>query len=233
MIAGGQGYSLAELALLPLLPVHASGVGPLDSLTGGGLMPGAVWALSGPPSIGVTSLVSSIAVAAASTARVALANEHLPTHLLRDRLRTAGDRIEIASWVPLPDYRSDESGWFGANYDVLIIDCFDEMLRPAAWPKRDTAIRQGRWLRELARRTNTGLVLTARAERPRSRGRRAFEKSWHRHWARPVFDDVADLHVELWPEETGGTRFHATARGRGAVTGSVRQRAGRFSLHAD
>ena len=181
MIAGGQGYSVTELALLPPLPVHASGVAPLDTLTGGGLTPGAVWTLAGPPSIGITSLASSIAVTASRTARVAVGNEHLPTHLLRDRLRAAGDRIEIASWVPLPDYRSDDSSWFGAAYDVLIIDCYDEMFRPAAWPKGDTAIRQGRWLRELARRTNTALVLTARAERARSDGRRAFERAWHGH----------------------------------------------------
>ncbi len=233
MIAGGQGYSVTELALLPLLPVHASGVAPLDTLTRGGLTPGAVWTLAGPPSIGITSLAASIAGAASRTARVAIGSEHLPTHLLRDRLRAAGDRIEIASWVPLPDYRSDESSWFGAAYDLLIIDCYDEMLRPAAWPKGDTAIRQGRWLRELARRTNTALVLTARAERARSQGRRAFERAWHGHRSRSVFDDVADLRVELWPEKIGGTRFHAVARGHGVVTGAAHHRGGQLSLLPD
>ena len=233
MIAGGQGYSPAELALLPPLPVHASGVAPLDKLTGGGLTPGTVWTLAGPPSIGITSLATSIAVTASRTARVAVGNEHLPTHLLRDRLRAAGDRIEIASWVPLPDHRSDDCSWFGAAYDVLIIDCYDEMLRPAAWPKGDTAIRQGRWLRELARRTNTALVLTARSERARSHGRRPFERAWHAHAARPVFDEVADLRVELWPEKIGGARFHATARGYGQVTGSARRRGGHLTLRSD
>lgn len=233
MIAGGLGYSLTELALLPPLSVHASGVEPLDSLTGGGLTPGAVWTLSGPPSIGITSLASSIAITASRTAHVALANEHLPTHLLRDRLRAADDRIELASWIPLPDFLSDDSSWFGAAYDILIIDCYDEMLRPAAWPKGDTAIRQARWLRELARRSNTALVLTARAERARSQGRPAFDKAWHRHPSRPVFDDVADLRVEVWPGKTRGTRFQAVARGHGAATGLVRHNGGAVLLRAD
>ena len=233
MIAGGSGYPLAELALLNPLPVHPSGVAPLDLLTRGGLAPGALWAVAGPPSVGVTTLVSTMALAAGSSARVALANDHVATHLLRDRLRSASDQVEIASWIPLPDYRSGESSWFGVDYDVLIIDCYDEMLRPAAWPKNGSAVRQCRWLRELARRSNTALVLTARVERARSHGRPAFERAWHRHWARPAFDDSADVQVQLWPDMSSGTRFLACARGYGQATGWAHQHGGKLTLQAD
>lgn len=80
MIAGGSGYTLAELGELPALLHASSGFTALDALTGGGLAPGAVWTVVGPPGIGVTSLVTQMAVSAAGTSRVALANEHLGTH---------------------------------------------------------------------------------------------------------------------------------------------------------
>ena len=233
MIAGGSGYPLAELALLSPLPVHSSGFAPLDLLTRGGLAPGALWAVAGPPSVGVTTLVTTMALAVGSVARVALANDHMATHLLRDRLRSASDQIEIASWIPLPDYRSGESSWFGVDYDVLIIDCYDEMLRPAAWPKKGSAMRQCRWLRELARRSNTALVLTAHVERARTPGRRAFERAWQRHWVRPALDDTADVQVQLWPDAKYSTRFLASARGYGHATGSTHKHAGKLTLQAD
>lgn len=233
MIAGGSGYSLAELALLNPLPLHPCGFPSLDELTGGGLAPGAVWTVAGPTGVGVTSLVSATAVAAGRSARVALANDHLATHLLRDRLQSASGKVAIASWVPLPDYRSAELSWFGANYDLLIIDCLDEMLRPAAWPKSASAISHGRWLRELARRSNTALVLTGRAERPRSSGRGAFERSWHSHWSRPVFDDIADVQIQLWPDRNSNTRFLATARGLGELSGTAHLHGGGPTLQPD
>jgi hypothetical protein len=146
MIAGGSGYTLAELALPDPLPLHPCGFAPLDQLTGGGLAPGAVWSVAGPPRVGVTSLVSAMALTVGKAARVALANDHVATHLLRDRLHTASEEVDIASWVPLPDYRSGELSWFGADYDLLIIDCLDEMLRPRAWPKSCSAVPHGRWL---------------------------------------------------------------------------------------
>lgn len=233
MIAGGSGYTLTELVLLEPLPVHPCGFAALDQLTGGGLAPGAVWTVAGPAGVGVTSLVSAMAATVGKCARVALANDHLATHLLRDRLHSPSGQVDIASWVPLPDYRAAELTWFGAGYDLLIIDCLDEMLRPGAWPNGGSAISHGRWLRELARRSDTALVLTARAERVRSSGRRAFERSWHSHWSRRVFDDIADVQVQLWPDRRGGNRFLATARGCGQVSGTARLRVGITTLQPD
>ncbi len=229
MIAGGLSYTLTELGELPALPRYSSGFRALDDLTGGGLVPGAVWTVAGPPGIGVTTLVTELAVHAAATVRVALANEHIATHQMRDLLlsiaaviglhRDAVGRIEVASWIPLPDPGCDDETWFGAGYDVLIIDCYDEMLRPRAWPTGLTALRAARWLRELARRTNTAVVLTARADRPAMVGRPAFEESWHGHWVRPLFDDVAGLRLELSMGKNGVSSFHATARGVGQAAG--------------
>ncbi len=120
-------------------------------------------------------------------------NEHLATHQLRERLSTAAaaidlhqdalGRIENASWIPLPDPDCDneDDAWFGAGYDVLVLDCYDEMLRPRAWPTGRAALRAARSLRELARRTNTAAVLTARLERPSESGRAAFEDACHGH----------------------------------------------------
>jgi predicted ATP-dependent serine protease len=243
VIAGGMAYSVAELAALPAQATHSSGLGPIDSLTMGGLPPGAIWTVVGPPALGVTAVVIQAAVHAARTARVGIANGHMATHLLREQIlaaasltetdRAAADRIEIASWIPVPDFRCDETSWFGAAFDVLVIDCLDEMFHPGAWPDADSAIRSARWLREMARRTNTALVLTGRAERMCSAGREAFESAWQRNWARPVFDDVADLSLEFWFDDHGDVAFHASARGRGQTGGHVHRRADRsLILHA-
>ena len=228
MIAGGAGYTLAQLGELPHLLHTSSGLTQLDDLSGGGLVPGAVWTVVGPPCIGVTSLVTRLAVSAAATSRVALANEHLATHLVRERFLSSAsaaglhqgavDSIEVASWIPLPDPGCPDETWFGSSYDVLVIDCYDEMVRPFAWPTGLAALRAARWLRELARRTNTAVVLTARAARLSGLGRPAFEDSWHGHWARPLFDDIADLRLELSPGKDGATAFLATARGVGPTT---------------
>lgn len=236
MIRGGLGYAVSELAGLAAQPTHLSGLAPIDSLTRGGLSPGVVWTVAGTPSVGVTALVTQLAATASRTARVAVANDHLATHLLRDQVsqaasrsgtdRTAADRIEIASWVPIPDFRCDETSWFGADYDLLVIDCFDEMLRPQAWPQGDVVVRRARWLRELARRSNTALVLTARAGRPRSGGWKAFERAWHRHCARAVFDDIADLRLQLCYDKAGRVAFSGFARGYGQVRGSGHRRRG-------
>ncbi|NYG07765.1 hypothetical protein BJ986_002252 [Phycicoccus badiiscoriae] len=200
--------------------------------------------MAGPPGIGVTSLLTQMAAHLVQTARVGMANDHMATHILRDRLlmaassagtdRTAVDRIEIASWIPIPDFRSDDPSWFGADYDVLIIDCLDEMLRPRAWPRGPVAVLTGRWLREMARRSNTALILTARGDRPPDDGRWSFEGAWQSHWARPVFDDIADVQLSLWESGESRVGLHATARGYGHIEGSLRPwMDGHLILHPD
>jgi len=236
MIAGGMGCSVVELAALTPQPTYPTGVGPLDALTRGGLTPGVIWTVAGPPGVGVTSLVMQMAAHLSQTALVGMANDHMATHVLRDRLlmyastaridRAPVDRIDIASWVPIPALRCDEPSWFGSEYDVMIIDCFDEMLRPRAWPEGRMAVLTGRWLREMARRSNTALVLTARADRAPAKGRPPFERAWHSHWARAVFDDIADVQLSLWESEDQNVAFHAMARGYGRVGGCMTRRTG-------
>ena len=244
MITGGLAYTVAELLALSPQTAVPSRLEPLDALTGGGLTPGVIWTVAGTPGRGVTSLVTKMAAHLAQTARVGMANDHMATHLLRDHLlmaassartdRTAVDRIEIASWIPIPDLRSDDPSWFGADYDVLIVDCLDEMLRPRESPEGPMAVRTGRWLREMARRSHTALILTARGDRPPDVGRWSFDRAWQSHWARPVFDDIADMQFSLYDSEGSRVGLHAMARGYGHIEGSVHRRTdGRLNLLPD
>ncbi len=185
------------------------------------------------------------------TARVLVANDHVPTLLLRDHLNgllatgdvtgrsglgpratpdgsTAG--LELASWLPLPDWREPDAGWEGALYDVVIIDCYDEMIRPAALPGPGDALRAGRWLREQTRRTETVLVLTSRT--PTRHTAAAAEDGLVD--VRSVFDDICDLRIDIGdhgdaassayrdPRADTGQLYWCQARGRGAAIGILR-----------
>ncbi len=224
MISGGIGYTLEDLGGLATPEAKSTGVAALDALSGGGMSPGEVWTLVGPAAVGVTTLAVQVAAAVGTVAQVLFANGHTPTHLLREHLEVAAGeaagvtaRIQLASWIhfPIVEVEHEPRIWAGAGKDLVVYDTLDETLRPGCWPV-DTreGIERVRWLRECARSTNTTVLLTARMRKSLSRGRWAFEEEWSRHWARPWFDDVADVSQEMWQEDSGQRRLGIRARGR-------------------
>lgn len=221
MLAGGMGYSIAELQSLPPLTYHSCGLPGLDEFTGGGLYPGAMWTLAAPSGLGATGLAVLIAVAASRTGRVLLVNGHIAAHLLRDRVLAVADAMDIspevlrslrlASWLALADWEQGDEWRPGAkgDEDVVIFDTLDEMWRPPAWPEGpEDRIRRLRWQREMCQRRGTAVVVTARV---RDDGAR-FPASWGSHWAHEVFADIADVRLELRTRER---LPELTAYGRG------------------
>jgi len=160
MVSGGTTLDLASVAALSDDRRHSCGFAPLDKVTGGGLMPGAVWTLAATAGLGATNFAVQCAVAACRTGRVVLANGHLASHLLaRQILRcaerqgigeVARQRIEIATWLDLPEPAAgDERAFLPlAGQDVLILDTLDEMWRPGTWRRtRKMHVMHLRWLR--------------------------------------------------------------------------------------
>lgn len=221
MIAGGNGYSLAALDALEPLRHHSCGHAGLDQATGGGFAPGSVWTLAAPAGAGATTFAVQAAVAASRTRRVILANGHMATHLLRDRVLSAADalgvddaargRVLLASWAALPDWERD--GWDSdcQASDLLVLDTLDEMWRPPAWPgTTEQRLRRMRWFPEIAQRHNVGLLLTARVEPDCD-----FDEAWRRHWAHEVFADIADVRIELRRSAEADLHLRAYVRGLG------------------
>ena len=123
------------------------------------------------------------------------------------------DRFEVASWVPLPDPDSPDERWVGRGYDVVVIDCLDEMLRSQAWPDADTILRHSRWLRECAQRSSTAVVITAAQTRCPGLATRV---SWTPGGATgfgPAFDDVADSSCQIFLDVEGEIGVRLASRG--------------------
>ena len=225
MIAGGLGYSVEELLASPAPTTFHTEVDWIDQLTGG-IAPGSVWTVMGPTGVGVTAFVTRLAVTAARSSEVILANGHLPSRHLAALVQKAAQRDggttpstpRVASWLPVPDIGDDS--WDGAceHADVVVLDTWDEMWRPDRWRmSREECIADVRWLREVARSVHTAVVLTARRPRVAEPG----EGTIPRHWAEEAFDDVADVSIELdW--EAGSAWRLATLRSRSG--GSRRDR---------
>ena len=221
MVAGGLGYPVDETLSSPRPATFSSGVEWIDQLTGG-IEPGSVWTVSGPAGVGVTAFVRRLAVAAAQSSSVILANGHVPTrHLARmvaHDARTHQDadhsRLpQVASWLPLPTLGSD--AWDDAcrATDVVVLDTWDEMWRPGDWARsREERIADARWLRELARSAHTAVVLTARLPRTGTEAP---------HLTEDVFGDVADVQVSIDQEPDSPWR-RATVHARGIGSSSER-----------
>ena len=166
----------------------------MDDVLGGGLGAGEVLTVAGPSGVRVPRLVVQVAVSMARTGRVLVVNGHVPTrrfvHALTNMARHFDlnademDRVEVASWMPLPDGDISDAWWFGAGYDAVVIDCLDEMFRPQAWLDAENILRHGRWLRECAQRSSTAPFVTASAESPDDVGAPSFDHSWRRHRVR-------------------------------------------------
>lgn len=218
MVAGGLGYTVEDLLAAPEPTALISGVEWIDQLTGG-IAPGAVWTISGPTGVGVTTFAVRLAVASARSGVVLLANGHVGSRALARQVTDVTAHSEgapryglrLASWLPVPDVGDD--AWDGAceSADLVVLDTWDEMWRPDRWRmSREERIADVRWLREVARSAHTAVVLTAR--RPRVAG--PGPGITPRHWAEEAFDDVADVGIELeW--ETGSPWRLTTVRSRG------------------
>ncbi len=223
VLVGGMGYPMSELAALPPRTPHPTGLSEMDDVLSGGVGAGEVLTITGTPGIGVSRLAMQAAVGAARSAKVLFVNGHMPTRRLLVGLRDIGeqsgltpealDRFEVASWVPLPNPGGPDDRWLGYDYDVVVIDCLDEMFRPQAWPDADEVLRHSRWLRECAQRSSTALVITARAEQASQIGYPGFAEAWRRHRARLAFDDIADSSCQIFLDAEGEISVRLASRG--------------------
>ena len=99
------------------------------------------------------------------------------------------------------------------GYDVVVMDCLDEMFRPQAWPDEEQILRHSRWLRECAQRSSTAVVITARADQVSRIGYPGFVDAWRRHRVRLAFDDVADSSCQMFLDVDGGIGVRLASRG--------------------
>lgn len=217
MVTGGSGYTLDELLQLPLLSTHSCGIERIDAMTGGGLAAGSVWTAMGPAGIGLTTLALQLAVAASRTADVLVVNGHVPSHHLAARIRACsahveGDatRIKVASWKPVPVV---DGSWDSeaAEQDVVIFDTWDEQWRPGTqeW-HRPRGLESLRLLRELARRHNLAVLLTARVDPVL--GTSAQRKAREQHRLHESFADIADIQMTLEPGPSGHREMRVSSR---------------------
>lgn len=215
MVPGGStwpvdGLSSASSELRP------TGVVPLDDTLGGGVSSGEILALEGPPRAGVSRLAIRLALGLGRGASVCIVNGHLPTRRLvpvveATRNDVGGDQpktLDVASWMPLPG-SPVHPAWFESTYDVVVLDCLDEMMT-SHWVRTTSLWDVGRRLRECARRSSTALIITARSAGA-SRG--AVADTTDRGPSGPVFDDVSDTHIRLGRDGDGLGLVEVEVRG--------------------
>ena len=206
-IAGGSAWGLDAVLRAPRTAPLSTSIGPVDEVAGG-MLPGEIWTVSGEAGRGVTSLITVLTCGIATAADVVIANGHVPTRTLAERLaeRAGGDsvRISVTSWLRVP-WLGDEE-WSLGHADVVLLDTWDEMWRPPHWERSpEQRIADARWLRELARRAGTAVVLTQR--RPLGVPRTPIDA---------VFDDVADVRLEVRRSEQRGAADLTVTSRRGA-----------------
>jgi len=114
MVLGGASYSLAELARVPAASPVPTGLQAVDALTRGGLVPGMVCGITGPPRCGATLTVTRMAATLSITARVLVANDHVPT-LGEGLVGDAGLRVG-GPWV----WRELDGGQEGGGADGYV-----------------------------------------------------------------------------------------------------------------
>ena len=229
MVAGGLAYDVGELLAARQPSALSTGVAWVDEVTGG-LTPGSVWTVLGATGVGVTTFATRLATAAAVTGTAILANGHVPSRSLARQAQQAASRLgptepqgpssvpRLASWLPLPNL--GDISWDGdcERADLVVLDTWDEMWRPAHWGHtREQRVASVRWLREVARTNGTALVLTGRLPHGSSGAPRP-----DMHWTVEPVDDVADVNVWLDWSDDGSPSCVATVRVRGG--GSARNR---------
>lgn len=179
-------------------------------MAGVSVRPGQIWTIAAPGGVGATMLAVQIAVEVARSRRVRFANNHLAPHLTRNWLLAQANfvgldvarlaAIELATWLPVPGSTSElNDSWEGGDDTALLVyDTVDEMFVWYWEADPQTRMQSARRLRELARQSNTAVLLTARVSPPRAQGHEAFCDAWSEHWARPVFADISDVAIEVW-----------------------------------
>lgn len=211
-LPGGESYSLAELGTPPeAIPTTLATV---DKVTGGGIWPGAVWAIVCARGMGATNLSLQIALEAVHTGRHALVvNDHVHSAALRERVvaiehldstdsadEEAVSRLRFASWVPDPE--SDELGRYGWNmfrFDPLLIvlDTITDADSPPS-PRRDATANHERLLhwRTWARHTGKSILTTVRLN-DTTGSRSVSRDAWQRHVAMAAVVEACDVILTL------------------------------------
>lgn len=220
MVAGGLGYGVDEILASPAPAAMSTGVDAIDEITGG-IQPGALWAIDGPAGIGVSDLALTLALGAARTEPVILANGHVASRSLAVRIRKAAtgstDGLKIASWLPLPIAGRESLSTECQRAGLVVLDTLDEMWRPPGVTlDADAALAGTRLLREAARTVGTAVLVTARLP--------AYDEGQPRYrtWLSDVLDDVADVRISLSLNLASGL---VTSRIRTRSDGAVHHRA--------
>lgn len=226
MVSGGSGYTFAEIETGQPPTIHATGIRLLDSVTGG-LQPGEIWSISGESGSGVTTLAVELAVGLQKSAGVLFCNSHVPTRdvVAMFRRSAAGQHVELEPGIRVASWQHawHEPGGRRLHFDdakplsVVVLDTWDEQLMGYPHPRDlDAIVGTLRQLRELARRSTVGVVLTSRV--PRSvgpSGRTAIEDA---------LDDVSTVRIEIGSvvPDDGQSPLRTVAirrRGRGGPAG--------------
>lgn len=220
MIAGGLGYSVDEVLAASALPTMATGVSRLDDIAVG-IEPGAFWSIDGAAGIGVSSLALTIAIGAASTGSVILANGHIATRSLARRVCAqapgVGASLTIASWLSLPIAGREALSTECERAGLIVLDTLDEMWRPPGFRfDPELALVETRLLREAARSAGTAVLATTRTLASPHGG------DGLNPWMCDVLDDVSDVRISIYIDPQSGLRYaRIRVRGDGIVCGRV------------
>lgn len=154
-----------------------------------------MWALDGSTGSGVTDLALRIILGVSRSCRVVVANGHVGSIDLAVRLDSRREgpgpaHVSLASWLPLPIEGREVWSSECSRADLVVLDTIDELWRPAGvLPEARTALARTRLLREVARASNTALLVTAR------QGPNCLPVG--APWLGDVLDDVADVRLKI------------------------------------
>jgi len=213
-LASGESYSWSELgtprdAISTTLPT-------IDTATGGGIWPGAVWGIVCARGMGATNISLQIALDTARSGREALVvNDHVHAAALGQRVRAMlrladgaasleeANRLSLrfASWVPDPT-PSDTGGYewnmFNIDPSLIVLDTItDADGPPSPWRDSATHLERLRHWRGWARQARRSILTTVRLPDTASR-RSSSQEAWKKHVARQAVVETCD--VVLWLE---------------------------------
>ena len=213
-LPSGESYAVSELGTPP--EAISTTLPTINAATGGGIWPGAVWAIVGARGQGATNISLQIALEAVSAGKEALVvNDHVHAAALGQRVRAMlrqadgatsieeANRLSprFASWVPDPT-TSDTGGYawnmFNIDPSLIVLDTITDADGPPS-PWRDSAahLERLRHWRGWARQTGRSILTTVRLPDTAS-GRSPSQDAWKKHVARQGVVETCD--VVLWLE---------------------------------